>query len=191
VEWSVTPRLIFHPGPAPRFYISPVAFTVRDPAWADVGGIPYRAILAHTLPTAVIIEIFGAGHVGVHVATRAKIPEASIAVVVPLIEAVRPGESDGSHLNGVDTAKVNCLAAHHRLIDVAAADLQAASFDNHAGTVIGVDINPVRAGPHRVKRAVRCVDLDGITGRELINSYTDGALSDSKLHELIGEIGHG
>ena len=58
-----TPRRVVHPGPAPRFHPHPVPVAIRSPTRID-SRYPNRAVGGQHTPRTVVIEVFGANHIG-------------------------------------------------------------------------------------------------------------------------------
>src|SRR5262249_17904510 len=62
VEGGEAPRLVIHPGPAPRTDVGPVAVAIRSPVGGYARGIPNVAVVGYVGPASVIIEIFVPSH---------------------------------------------------------------------------------------------------------------------------------
>src|SRR5579863_9802758 len=84
---SPTPGIVIHPCPSIKVRPNPAAITVRRPTRVHVRS-PYRPIGGHVYPTAIRIEIAGAGDIWVYILIATGAGQALIAAPVPAVEIV-------------------------------------------------------------------------------------------------------
>src|SRR5260221_205282 len=92
VERRKSPRLIFHPGPAPAAQKDPVTVAIWSPAHDDGAWPPARAVARHIAPVAVVVEIFITGHFARNVVRRVGMIFTVVAIEGPAIEIVAAGD---------------------------------------------------------------------------------------------------
>ena len=162
MKWGEPPRLIFHPGPAPRLDPHPVPVAIGHPVHRHSGGIPHRAILQIHLPVAGLVEVGGARDVAAHVLCGCRRAEIAVALGTPRVEAISTARCHVRNLGRVRAAQANGLAALHGLAHVSGAHVQAAAVDAHQGGAIARNRDAVLAGLEQAQRSAGGVHLDRV-----------------------------
>src|ERR1022692_4341760 len=112
------PRSSVHPCPAPRFNPYPPSKTIRAPSGLHTRGIPYGPVLRDRLPASVLIELVISRHVGADVLARPRIHVRLIALITPLVKAVRGRQAHGADLHWIRARQLQCLSAAHGLVEI-------------------------------------------------------------------------
>src|SRR5262252_1017178 len=88
VEWRESPRLIFHPRPAPRPNIGPMPIAIRSPTYHHGARTPARAVSCYIAPVAVLVQILVAGHLARNIVRRIGVVFPVVAIECPLIKII-------------------------------------------------------------------------------------------------------
>ena len=93
VERSESPRLVFHPRPAPGTDIDPVTEAIRSPSRNNRARTPARTISGDIVPVAVFVQVFVPGHFAGNIVRRIGAIFAIVAIKRPAVKIVAIGES--------------------------------------------------------------------------------------------------
>src|SRR5438105_14946020 len=104
------PRLGRNPRPAPGVLPDPVAGAVRGPVGGDGRRRPDPSVIAHLLPSAVVVEVVRAHDVGADVPVRARAGPTSVALVDPLVPGVGSAERDDVVTGRIDPLDIHPFA---------------------------------------------------------------------------------
>ena len=193
VKGSEAPRFVVNPGPAPRADVAPIADAVGSPIRLNIVGVPNGADIGLLAPSAVVIEIGSAGHVGRNVLCRNGILFAQVSIIGPLIQAIRRRRLSDSGLDVVIGAVEHAALARLEIVGLAAGcDLAFAADNGNAGGVaVFVYVDPESAGLGDVENRIRGVHFVHVTFANFADTKIDSTFSDAHLGDSLVEIEEG
>ena len=137
VERRKSPGLVFHPRPAPRPDINPVAEAIRGPYDCYCARTPARPVTCHIVPIAVLVEILVARHLARNIISRVGAIFTIVALKRPFVQSIASRKLRDIVIQPVASRECSRLAGNHR-ISVAATDGSSATMPHSRDTLISI-----------------------------------------------------
>ena len=189
MEGCIAPGFVFHPRPAPRVAIDPVAVVIRLPVHGHAARIPHRTVVGVGLPAAIGVQVRRASHILAHVLIRRRIDNLPVALLRPQVQVVGAANLQPLRRHRIHAGQFQGLHRIHRLVKVArCGHVGSASVVGKDGRRVGKDVDAHVARLLKADVAVRRAQVELLVLPQPKRAQMHRTLRHAEADALVGSV---